>query len=584
MTDTDAIAQLFSLNITPGKHQANDYFSLIRKLIQHRDLNQTHHGPAEWDKAISEVYLLIEDEIRTNPGPAVHRISFGTSGWRGIIGKDFFIQSITVVTLAIIDLYRQITSDSNLREALGVESLAEAQKRGCVLGYDNRFGGALMAERVCALLTTNGFIVHFAGESTTGVLSAALMELKAAFSINLTPSHNPMEYGGFKFNGADAGPAAKIVTDQIGFNVNRILDSATPLALPIPVPTFVKPFDALASWQSLVRRGKRQHHLDYDEIIDRFFETESMVVVIDSVHGASRVHGKGLFLNRHSDRLIPLRNTVDPTFGGIAPEPSSVNMQAVIRTLNERPEQLKLGVIIDPDADRIRFTDGRKEIEMNQFGAAAYHYLHEEKNVKGLVAKSVATSNFANIIAERLGEKVFESRVGFKEFKPVIGQAVVCFEESDGISIIGHTPEKDAYIGLLLAMDMTLTLGMNLGDYIEQLEEEYGRFFPDRAAVAVSAGGDSLREALSLLERYTVGEKIQVGNKMMSIAKVIDIDGRKMILEDGSWFMIRPSGTEPKVRFYVEARTSEGRRDLFNIARRLLAEIGLIDLAVGDGE
>ena len=117
-----------------------------------------------------------------------------------------------------------------------------------------------------------------------------------------------------------------------------------------------------------------------------------------------------------------------------------------------------MGAIIDPDGDRIRFTDGNVEISMNQFGAMAYHYLHEHKGKRGMAAKTVATSNLANALAAGFGEELFEPRVGFKEFKPVIGRALVCFEESDGITVIGHTPEKDAFIGLMLALDMTLTL------------------------------------------------------------------------------------------------------------------------------
>jgi phosphomannomutase len=233
-------------------------------------------------------------------------------------------------------------------------------------------------------------------------------------------------------------------------------------------------------------------------------------------------------------------------------------------------------MIIDPDADRIRFTDGLEDIEMNKFGAAAYHYLHEHKHLSGMVAKSVATSNFANAIAKGLGEEVFETRVGFKEFKPVIGQALVYFEESDGISIIGHTPEKDAYIGLLLALDMTMSLNMPLSVYIKELEEKFGAFHPDRAAITVSSRGQELLDGLAKLENYREGSTILVGAKELVIAKVIDIDGRKIIMEDGSWLMIRPSGTEPKVRFYVEARTANTRQDLLNTARRLLAETGIL--------
>jgi phosphomannomutase len=282
------------------------------------------------------------------------------------------------------------------------------------------------------------------------------------------------------------------------------------------------------------------------------------------------------FNNIQSDRLIILRGNQDYTFGGIAPEPSSTNMQPVIHTLKTRKEPLRLGAIIDPDGDRIRFTDGNIEISMNEFGAMAYHFIHEVKGKRGLVAKTVATSNLANAIADKLGEKTFEPKVGFKEFKPVIGKALVYFEESDGISIIGHTPEKDAYIGLLLALDMLLTLKINLGEYLQKITEEYGAFYPDRDGVTVSQQGSQLNKTLAGLEKYAKGKKVRIGTKDKIITHVITIDGRKMLFEDGSWIMIRPSGTEPKVRFYVEGRNNDETIKLVEAAKSMLAEIGLL--------
>jgi phosphomannomutase len=274
--------------------------------------------------------------------------------------------------------------------------------------------------------------------------------------------------------------------------------------------------------------------------------------------------------------LILLRDNADVTFGGVAPEPSTANMREVVRILLERDEPLKLGAIIDPDGDRIRFTDGETEISMNQFGAMAYHFLHEYKKKKGMVAKTVATSNLANSLAESFKEELFEPSVGFKNFKPVIGRALVYFEESDGISIIGHTPEKDAYIGLLLALEMMLLTNMNLGDYLRKIESSFGAYYPDRDGVEVSVKGEKLQSLLAGLEQYGDGSMVEIGGVPRRIKKVITIDGRKMVFEDGSWLMIRPSGTEPKVRFYVESRTSTGTAELVAAAKAMLAEIGIL--------
>jgi len=213
---------------------------------------------------------------------------------------------------------------------------------------------------------------------------------------------------------------------------------------------------------------------------------------------------------------------------------------------------------------------------MNQFGAMAYHFLHEIKHKKGMVAKTVASSNLANAVAVQLHEEVFEPRVGFKEFKPVINKALVYFEESDGISITGHTPEKDAFIGLILALAMVMTLKKSLGEYLGEIEDTYGHYYPDRDGVAVSQQGPVLLQTLKQLEKFAVGSQVRVGENLKTITAVIDIDGRKMILDDGSWIMIRPSGTEPKVRFYVEARNSAETLLLVKSAKSMLAEIGLL--------
>ena len=566
--------------IREGNHNNSDYFGLIKELVTRR--NEYKRGSQEftiWQEEIDKTYELICDELINNQAKPTTPVKFGTSGWRGIIGKDLNVRSVSQVTQAIVSLYHEVENDSELAEALGVKSLDEARTRGCVLGYDNRFGGELLARAVSDVLTDNSIAVHYAGESTTGVLSASLLEIGAAFSINLTPSHNPLEYGGYKFNGSDGGPASSLITNRITLNTRKIIDDGKELSLS-PDHFLVKEFDSLASWIDMVRRNKQNHALDYESIMKQFDRDEDLVLAVDCVNGASRLHIsrliKGGVTGIPNGRMVILRGDKDPTFGGVAPEPSSKNMEPVMKFLKARQEPLKLGAVIDPDGDRVRMTDGKVEIDMNLFGAMAYHFLHEHKGLQGMVAKTVATSNFANKLAEDFGEQVFEPRVGFKEFKPVIGKALVYFEESDGISVIGHTPEKDAYIGLLLALDMVLTLRKNLGDYLLEIQREHGYYYPAKDGVVVSSQGEELLAALSQLEKYSEGSVIKVGDHERTITKLIDIDGRKMVLDDGSWLMVRPSGTEPKVRFYVEARDEEMQQALFETAKGMLAEIGLI--------
>jgi phosphomannomutase len=571
MEKDERIAQLRTTYLVPDNHGASDYFSLIRELLNYKESDpavQTH---------IHQIYSLVEDEIISNQGAPVNEINFGTSGWRGILGKDVFKKSVRAVSEAIVDLYRMAETDPALHPHLGLTSINEARRRGCLVGWDNRFGGEILGRCVADTLVEHGFKVYFCGESTTGVLSASLLELKAAFSINLTPSHNPLDYGGYKFNAADGGPAASELTSIITQKAReRIKNTAGTEVRQVTERGELVETDSLALWQRLVDNNKEVHRIDYRALLEKVSAHSDIAIVIDSVHGASRLHIKRL-LGPAAVHLEHLRGESDVTFGGIAPEPSSENMSEVTQRLQACSKQLRIGAIIDPDADRIRFTDGDTEISMNQFGAMAYHFLHEYKKLSGMVAKTVATSNLANSVAATLGEELYETRVGFKEFKPVIGKALVYFEESDGISVIGHTPEKDAYIGLLLALDMVITTGLNLGGIKQEMDRKYGEYYPERDGVAVSLKGEPLLTALAGLQKYDVGTVVMVGDTEKTIKEIITKDGRKMIFEDDSWLMIRPSGTEPKVRFYVESRDPGGTADLVKAARNMLLEAGLLD-------
>ncbi len=570
--------QLFERFTVPGDPLRSDYLGLIKEIVV-----QKQREGSTWQEPLAAAYQLLFEEIRDNRREPVDAISFGTSGWRGKLGKDIFVCSVALVTTAIVQMYENLEAKPEFRGLLGVESLTEAQTRGCVLGFDNRFAGPLLAASVAGVLAGKGFRVHYAGESTTGVLSAAVLKLQAAFSINLTPSHNPLDYGGYKFNAADAGPAASQITETITANARKLVGQGyAPVKAPATIEevmnsySMVQPFDSLATWKSLVQGNKPVHGLDLAGAVAAFLKRDDMIVVVDCVHGASRLHIRELFNHTMKPSLVVLRDTADVTFGGVAPEPSTANMMGVVETLRKSTATLKLGAIIDPDGDRIRFTDGTTEITMNQFGAMAYHFLHEYKGKKGMVAKTVATSNLANSIAAAFGEDLYEPSVGFKNFKPVIGRALVYFEESDGISIIGHTPEKDAYIGLLLALEMMLATKMNLGDYLKNIEGQYGAYYPERDGVVVNVKGEELLRLLAGLAKYQQGSVVRVGDTDRRIAEVITIDGRKMVFEDGSWLMIRPSGTEPKVRFYVEARTPSGTRELVIAAKNMLVETGIL--------
>lgn len=527
-----------------------------------------------WKVILSDVKrnanLLNEIRRFTMENSTPTDVVFGTSGWRGETGTDFTFNNVRIVTTAIIEMFK--TGGQKVMESIGVRDFDEVKRRGVIVGHDNRFLGPEFASSVMGLLTKEGIKVYYAGEATTPEFSAAIDMLHAACSINLTPSHNPSNYSGFKFNPSDGGPAGPEITKVIEENANRLM--AEKAVIHEVKPADFHNIDTIKLYDDFL---KKRGTLDLGRI-RRFIKEEDCFLCIDHIHGATRRRPN--ILLGESAKIQYLRTEDNYLFGGIPPEPSAKNMKLVMDVLGKSTCKFRLGVIMDPDGDRIRFTDGNVDITMNHFGAMALHFLHEYKNISGVLVKSVATSNFGNAIAGKLGIPIRETAVGFKNFRPYMLQdakerAILSYEESDGISGYNNTLEKDAMFGLLLAIEMTAVTGKNIGAYLHELEEKFGAYFPERASVEVDrslAGAPLLKRLSRLKDKLSVGSTVTVGKNTKKIKAVISVDGIKVVLDDDSWLLIRPSGTEPKVRFYVETRSSEELKDIIATAEKLTHE------------
>lgn len=527
-----------------------------------------------WKAILSDVSknrgLLSEIEVFAKENTAPARIVFGTSGWRGEIGSDYTFNNIRIVTSAIIEIFK--SNDGSVMRAMGVTGFDDIRNRGVIVGHDNRFLGYNFAMEVMGLLQKEGIKTWYAGEAITPEFSTGIEILNAACAINLTPSHNPANYAGFKFNPADGGPAGTEITTKIEEIANRIMGEAT--VVPPVKPAEIEKIDLSSFYMRYIEERKT---IDIPKVLE-FINNSDCFICVDNVHGATR--GRLQRIVGESPRIRYLRTEDDFLFGGIAPEPSEKNMTGVEKALGASSSVMKLGVIMDPDGDRIRFSDGSMQIPMNYFGAMALHFLHVHKGIQGVVAKSVGTSNFVNAIAEKLGVPVKETMVGFKNFRPYMlknsdERAITAFEESDGISIYNHTLEKDAICGLLIAIEMMAVTGRNLSEYLKDLMDEFGYYYPDRSGIAVDrslAGETLVKKLLVLKERYKKGTVLDIGGVARTVTNVITVDGVKLVFDDGSWLMIRPSGTEPKVRFYIEARTEEGKKAVFEAAEGMTRE------------
>ncbi len=508
---------------------------------------------------------VVEKFAHENTDPI--NVVFGTSGWRGEIGTDFTFNNIRIVTSAIIQMFKE--NDPSVMKAMGIADFDEIKKRGVIVGHDNRFLGPDFAKQVIGLLQQAGIRVWYAGEAVTPEFSAGIEILQAACCINLTPSHNPANYGGFKFNPSDGGPAGPEITTKIEEFANSMMSQS--ILLEPVCSENIENIDLTGLYIKYITERKT---IDIQKIKD-FLDKEDCIICIDNVHGASR--GRIQRIIGESDKVVYLRTEDDYLFGGVAPEPSDENMAGIEKVLKESSAKFKMGAILDPDGDRIRHSDDKMKISMNYFGAMALHFLHVHKGFSGIVAKSVGTSNLVNAITGKLNIPLKETKVGFKNFRPYMlsnseEKAVVVFEESDGISGFNHTLEKDALFGLLLSIEMMAVTGKNLTDYLCEIMDEYGYYYPDRSGIAVdrSLAGEELKQRLSVIkEKYKEGVTVKINGTLRTIKNVISVDGTKLVFDDGSWLMIRPSGTEPKVRFYIEARTEDEKRAVFATAEKM---------------
>ncbi|MBF0432320.1 MAG: phosphoglucomutase, partial [Fibrobacteria bacterium] len=542
------------------------YYPAQKALLKKLEETDDKHEKNIIKETIKSVFDLIEIQAETNEKST--QVVFGTSGWRGVIGDDYTLFNIRRVTKAIIEMYKQNVDE--LKDYLYINTWDEFKTRGVLIGHDTRYLGPEFAKGVACVLNTEGIRVVYAGTAITPELSACMPVFNFACSINLTPSHNPGDYGGYKFNPADGGAAGIEITSKIEEHAAKI-DS-------VPEPSSTEPvWEKIDSFAAYTKFVESKGLIDLD-FCREFAHSGKIVLAVDTVHGATRNKTRDI-LNQPTS-LKQLRIEEEPFFGGIAPEPSEKNMESLAAYLRSQPGDLKLGAIMDPDGDRIRFHDGESDIAMNQFAVLAFHYLAVHRKREGGAAKSVPSSNFMNAVTKKLGRPLYETKVGFKNFRPYLTEgttqpAVVAFEEADGFTAFGNTLEKDAQAGFLIALEMIGRTGKSLTTYLKDLQAEYGTYCPVRSGFTLSRemmGAPMKNTMKKILGLFKEGMKLKIGGEDREISQVITLDGLKLVFEDLSWFLIRPSGTEPKCRVYTESSTEEDANALFTAAEAIFHE------------
>ncbi|HLY97653.1 MAG TPA: phosphoglucomutase/phosphomannomutase family protein [Candidatus Angelobacter sp.] len=460
------------------------------------------------------------------------QIKFGTSGWRAIIADEFTVANVRRAVTGI------------------ARHLAEHKGSGSrvIVGRDPRYMGESFVHVAAEVLAGFGIQPLVIPEpAPTPAIAYEVVRLKADGAINFTASHNPPEYSGIKFSTADGAPALPEITKSIEALVPPDGQYAVPNGnMPKPAVENIDPRPAYLA------RLK--------EIVDLpLIRNAGLKIVYDPLWGAARGYPDHL-LREAGIAVSTVHDTRDVLFGGHAPEPDG-------EVLNELREKMKatgahIGISTDGDADRFGIVDQDGSfIAPNFVIALLFDYLVETRGWKNGVGKSVTTTNMINALAMRHGVELYETPVGFKYLGELIKQDKIAIggEESAGLSIRHHVPEKDGVLACLLCCEAVARRNKPLKAQIHDLFGKVGSFYPQR---------ENFHLTPDVKEKFTKKLKSSATELSGRRAKeVVRTDGLKLVFEDGSWVCYRMSGTEPVVRIYAEARSEDDLQKLAEAAR-----------------
>jgi phosphoglucomutase len=463
------------------------------------------------------------------------QIKFGTSGWRAVMAEEF--------------------TCANVRRAVhGIARYVKSKRPSgarVIIGRDPRFLGETFCSIASEILGSHGITPLVIGEAApTPAISYAVIHAKADGAINFTASHNPPEYNGIKFSTPDGAPALPEITKQIEKEITAADQSI---------------LAAKANHANQSLDAKPAYLARLSEIIDlKVVKKAGLRVVFDPLWGAARGYSDSVLRETGVD-VATIHDYRDVLFGNHAPEPDDHLLEALREKMRET--KAHIGIATDGDADRFGIVDEDGTfLQPNYIIALLFDYLVESRGWKNGVGKSVATTNLINALAKYHKVDLHETPVGFKYVGELIKQDKIAIggEESAGLSIRHHVPEKDGILAGLLCCEMVAQRGKSLGQQLQALFAKVGSFYPLR---------ENFRLTAEVKEKFT--EKLRVDPQTFCgqrVSEVVRKDGLKLVLASGSWVCYRLSGTEPVVRVYSEAPSAQGLQKLSAAAKQWIFE------------
>ncbi len=470
---------------------------------------------------------------------ALKQIHFGTSGWRGIIGDDFTFAGVRAACAAIADCVRKETP----------------QNPRLIVGYDTRFLSPEFARSAVSVLAARGIHSYLCKEPTpTPAIACEILRRQTEGGINFTASHNPSDYNGLKFSTADGAPALPRVTQQL----EKLAEKHARRGVP-------EDGNADASrWEEIDPRASYLETLA-GKVDVAVIQRAGLKIAFDALYGTSAGY-LDRFLRDRGVEVRALHGQRDVLFGGHPPEPSDDRLGELRQLVQESGAHL--GLATDGDADRFGILDRTGSfISPNHIIALLLDYLLETRPEwpRG-AARSVATTHLIDAVARHHKVPVHETPVGFKYIGEFIKQnkIIIGGEESAGLTIYGHVPEKDGILACLLVAEMVARRSASLGEQLQALFAKVGAYYPVRVNLHLSDE-----------ERARVAAHIKKDPAKFDgrrVARVDRTDGLKLLFQDDSWVLLRLSGTEPVVRCYCEAHSQQETQALVEAAQKFIAE------------
>jgi alpha-D-glucose phosphate-specific phosphoglucomutase len=446
-------------------------------------------------------------------------IQFGTSGWRGIIADNFTFPNVKLAAAGIAH-----------------HLLLKSERPKVIVGYDTRFLSEKFAATAAAVLNSHGVETAVGTRpDPTPALAHEIIATHLDGGINITASHNPAEYNGLKFSSADGAPALPEVTHEIERLAGEVLAGKLPLEGRRASATLRHTADPRPAYLGDLRRK-----VDLEAI-----GKAKLRIAYDPLHGTGCGYLDDL-LREAGARVHAIHGNRDPLFGGTGPDPSERNLAELGRLVKD--EGAAVGLATDGDADRFGIVDADGSwIHPNYILAVLADYLIEVREIPGGLGRSVATTHLMDAVAKYHHVPLYQTPVGFKYIGALIKQDKIALggEESAGLTIRGHVPEKDGILACLLVAEAVARRGLSVRQQIEALFNKVGPVYTVR--INLTLDPQVKQHLLSKLER----DWDRFDSERVS--KIDRTDGLKLILADGAWVLMRPSGTEPVVRVYCEA-------------------------------